>query len=140
MRQLRRGMFAIALITLMLHAGVVTLGCLRVCWGTEHRHASGAAEDCPMHHHAPVQSTQHDHHGHGNAAAPPDNEGPQLVCGCSSDPTSPYVGPAGILAPTVSLSYSASLLVASSHRYDSPDHFRFPPLAPPPRSPFAALS
>lgn len=134
-------MFAIALITLMLHAGVVTLGCLRVCWGTEHRHAGGAAEDCPMHHHGPVQSRQdNNHHAHNNAVVPPNDEGQQLVCGCSSDPTSPYVGPVGILVPTVVLSYFTPLVMVSSHRFDSPDEFWFPPLAPPPRLPFSALS
>ena len=106
MNRLRSHLVGIAVATLAIHAAGVAVGALRVCWGSEHTHAGVAAADCPMHHDAPAQDTHYGHHAHGDAAAPANDDGQQLACGCSSDPGSPYVGPAGIVAQVLVLSHA----------------------------------
>src|SRR5687767_4609652 len=62
MRRLRRDLFAVTLITLLVHAGVVTFGSLRGCWGTEHRHSGVDARDCSMHHQVGPEASPEPHH------------------------------------------------------------------------------
>lgn len=140
MRDRRPRLFTLAVITLTLHVGVVTLGALRVCWGTEHRHVGAAVEDCAMHHRAGSASGRHAHHGHGSPVTPTDDDGERVSCRCSDDGGSPYVGPAGIVGPVLSLSYvplpSLPIVQAKQIAAD----LRLPPLAPPPRSTFSSRS
>lgn len=140
MGRLRRHLLTIAVTTLAIHMAAVASGALRVCWGSQHTHAGAASEDCPMHHQPRAQTTHQDQHAHGNTAAPADDAGQQLTCGCSSDPSLPYVAPVGILAPTIALSYSTRPVLISMDPAESPDDARLPPLAPPPRSTSSARS
>lgn len=143
MERLRGRLVAIAVTTLAMHVAVVTLGAVRVCWASEHTHTGVAAEDCPMHHHGAKHSSQAAHdgsHAHGTSAVPVSDDGQQLACGCANDPTSPYVGPSGMLPPPAVLSHTEAPVLVSRQAAESPDDLRFPPLAPPPRSNISARS
>lgn len=140
MSSYRSHLLAVAVITLVFHVSVVSLGALRACWGSEHTHAGVPVDDCAMHHRADSASGEHAHHMHGSPATQTDEDRERISCRCSNDGGSPYVGPSWIVGPVLSLSYIARprLLIAQDKQVAA--DLRFPPLAPPPRSTFSSRS
>jgi hypothetical protein len=132
MERFRQRLFATTLTTLLLYSGTVGLGALRVCWGTRHLHSGVAADDCPMHHHAGSQPAHHGHHGHESGTATSNGDNKQISCGCSSDPTSPYVGPTGIVVSAVSVAHVEShVVVIAGGQESGTDHSRRHRVPPP---------
>jgi hypothetical protein len=134
MTGLRRHLIAIALATISVHAGTLTAGALRVCWGNEHRHAGAAAQDCAMHHHASVPAPN-GHHGHGSAH--PSSERALIACNCTDDADSPYIAPNALVAVRVSLAAPIEVYTLSPEHGRSVSDIELTPLLPPPRSAFS---
>jgi hypothetical protein len=110
----------------------VTLGALRTCWGTEHRHAGVADPACAMHHGAPPPVDGHGHHGH--APEPSSKDGQQITCNCATDTSAPLLMPSAVLVMRASAPAPAEghrVPAGLSPRLPDTD---VPPLAPPPRS------
>src|SRR5688500_9934252 len=97
---LRPRLRAIAFVMVSLVTATVTLGALRPCWGTEHRHAGVADPACVMHHGAPAPVEGHGHEGHVPQHS--SNEGPQLRCNCANDADAPLVMGNAIVAARAS--------------------------------------
>jgi hypothetical protein len=141
MRRLRLHLIAVTIMTLTLHAGAVTFGALRVCWGGEHRHAGVRVDDCAMHHQATTPGAQHAHQHHEHAGPlQPQDEGERIACRCSNDTSSPYVGQAATVTMAVAFSHGNEASLLKGRSAASPADIRFPPLLPPPRSTFSPLS
>jgi hypothetical protein len=114
----------------------VTVGALRTCWGTEHRHAGVTEPACAMHHGARAPVEGHGHHGHGpDHTSTPDSQ--RITCNCSNDAGEPLVVPHAIVVErTPHLVLAEGDLLASPVSPRLPD-FDHTPLSPPPRSTFS---
>jgi hypothetical protein len=129
---LRTRLRAIAFVVVSVVTATVTLGALRTCWGTEHRHAGVAEPACAMHHGAPPPGEGHGHHGHA-----PDHsskDGQQITCNCAADADAPLVTPHAIVATratALALSEGTRVTAETSPRLPDSD---ITPLSPPPRS------
>lgn len=126
-------LFAFGVATLAVHAGVVILGPLRLCWGVEHTHAGAAAPDCPMHHHA-SQATQPAHHEHGSSASEIRKDSARISCDCSNGPTSISAGATALIPVPAALSPSMQTVMLVREGDPSPADLWLPALSPPPRS------
>lgn len=133
-------LFVVGVATLAVHAAVVTLGTLRVCWGVEHTHAGAAARDCPMHHHAVSQATQPAHHDHGTSVSEAKKDPGRITCGCSNDPTSIYLGATALVPALVTMVPSMPIVMLARESDPSLAELWFPSLSPPPRSTSLQLS
>lgn len=134
MRHIRQTLFVVGVATLAVHAAVVTLGALRVCWGVEHAHADAAAQDCPMHHHAVSHASQPAHHDHASSASEPKNDSARITCDCSNDPPSIYLGATALVPAPVQMAPSMPIVTLARQSEPSLAELWFPPFSPPPRS------
>jgi hypothetical protein len=137
MRSFRRHLCALAVMTLVSHAGMVALGSLRVCWSDEHHSHAGGAAACPMHHYGGAQAphpASHSHHAHGAGTAAVPDESEQMTCRCPNDPASPYLGLAGVVTVVVSVARSADATGIAAEHEPQPPQVSLPVHSPPPRT------
>ena len=132
---LRPWLQAIAFVMVSVVTATVTVGALRPCWGTEHRHAGIAEPACAMHHGAPPPVKGHGHHGHGPEHS--SGDGQQITCDCGNDADAPLVISSAIVATRESdfaPSDGNRVIAETSPRLP---HSDVTPLSPPPRSSFS---
>jgi hypothetical protein len=131
----RRHLSAIAVVTMSMQLAIVTLGSLRVCWGSEHRHAGAAAPECAMHHHSSAPAQEHGHHGQGSTNPP--MEGAKVTCNCANDPGALYVGPSAVVVGRVSFAAPTAVDTVIRETGQSVPEIELTPLSPPPRTAFS---
>lgn len=138
MKGFRKHLLAITLATVSVHLGTLTAGSLRVCWGSEHRHAGVAEPNCAMHHHSPALSQEHGHHGRDSAHPPNDRQ--QIACNCANDAGSLYFTPNATVAALTSITPPTEVHVVTPEPAPSVTPLESTPLSPPPRSALSSRS
>jgi len=150
MGRMRERLATVGVTVLTLKLLGLSVGGLRVCLPTDHRHHGSAASGCSMHHQVDPPGVPHGGHGQAVPTAPVDHaphagthppaDGrDRAMCGCADDPGSVYLGGIGILPRPIVLAPLRGHGAIGVQPQASHGHHRPPPLAPPPRFAFSLL-
>jgi hypothetical protein len=136
---IRRRIFAVGLLTIVLQVGVPAAGVVGLCCQSEDHHAAPAHAICPMQH-APGEECPGHHAGPMHHAAPgepiaaADEEDCRLTCDCSSHNTTLLDSPKALVSAEAIVVQSGESVRMTAAVRPAVIDFLSPPPLPPPRS------